>query len=477
MQPKKLITLFLAVILTCFLAVAIFAVEDDPLTMAVEVSSSTAISTKPDICVKAGDEIKVKITVETTPENVSYYQFRIAYDAKAFAPKMVNGDVVSTSGAAANGETLVVTVDQKTEGVLNVYAFGDKGLLTKGELISVTFVAKDGFDSVDGAIGFKFNNVGFYTKSNKTITNIVVKDGAKVQLHSFGNPAVVQGNCVTEGTTTYTCSKCNYKVVLSSGAVSGHKFDAQKVDAKYLKSAATCTAKAVYFKSCSVCGEKGTETFENGDVLAHTYTAQKAEAKYLKTAATCTAKAVYFKACSACGVASATDTFESGEKLAHKFDKETATDAYKATDATCTAKATYYKSCSVCGEKGTATFESGDLAAHAPEDLIKIEAVAPTCTETGLTEGEKCTKCGATTVEQTTVEAKGHVAGEWVVETEPKIGKEGKQYKACTVCSSIVEEEAIPAKSALPIILIIVAVVVVGGGVGVFFVLKNKKEN
>ena len=39
---------------------------------------------------------------------------------------------------------------------------------------------------------------------------------------------------------------------------------------KYLKSAATCTEKAVYYYSCS-CGEKGTETFESGDVLAHSW--------------------------------------------------------------------------------------------------------------------------------------------------------------------------------------------------------------
>ena len=39
------------------------------------------------------------------------------------------------------------------------------------------------------------------------------------------------------------------------------------MDAKYLKSAATCTAKAVYYNSCTFCGEKGTETFETGNVL------------------------------------------------------------------------------------------------------------------------------------------------------------------------------------------------------------------
>ncbi len=45
----------------------------------------------------------------------------------------------------------------------------------------------------------------------------------------------------------------------------------QKVTAvKYLSNAASCTAPAKYFYSCT-CGEKGTKTFTQGDVLAHTY--------------------------------------------------------------------------------------------------------------------------------------------------------------------------------------------------------------
>ena len=55
-----------------------------------------------------------------------------------------------------------------------------------------------------------------------------------------------------------------------------HDFTAETVDAKYLKSAATCTAKAVYYKSCTVCGlsSKGTAdeaTFFSGNVLGHNW--------------------------------------------------------------------------------------------------------------------------------------------------------------------------------------------------------------
>lgn len=44
-----------------------------------------------------------------------------------------------------------------------------------------------------------------------------------------------------------------------------------KEDTTYLKSEATCTSPAVYYKSCAICGEKGTETFEVGDAPSHNY--------------------------------------------------------------------------------------------------------------------------------------------------------------------------------------------------------------
>ncbi len=54
--------------------------------------------------------------------------------------------------------------------------------------------------------------------------------------------------------------------------------------------------------------------------------------------------------------------------------------------------------CNLCGETRQTT--------HTVEIL---EAVAPTCTETGLTEGSVCSVCGEVIAAQTTVNAKGHV--------------------------------------------------------------------
>lgn len=50
-----------------------------------------------------------------------------------------------------------------------------------------------------------------------------------------------------------------------------HVFDKKVAENKYLKSEATCTAKAVYYLSCE-CGEKGEQTFESGAALGHSFT-------------------------------------------------------------------------------------------------------------------------------------------------------------------------------------------------------------
>ena len=161
-----------------------------------------------------------------------------------------------------------------------------------------------------------------------------------------------------------------------------HDFTVETVDAKYLKSAATCTEKAVYYKSCAVCGlsSEGTAdeaTFFSGNALDHDWGAWtqnsdekthtricKRDTSHTETenchggTATCTAKAV----CTVCGG-------EYGEMAAHSFTAEKAEAQYLKSAATCTEKAIYYKSCAVCGlsSEGTAdeaTFFSGNALDH-----------------------------------------------------------------------------------------------------------------
>ena len=180
---------------------------------------------------------------------------------------------------------------------------------------------------------------------------------------------------------------CTHKAVCTVcdgeyGEMAAHSFTAEKAEEQYLKSAATCTEKAVYYKSCAVCGlsSKGTAdeaTFFSGNALDHDWGAWtqnsdekthtricKRDTSHTETenchggTATCTEKAI----CEDCNAAY-------GELAAHDFTAETAEEQYLKSAATCTEKAVYYKSCAACGlsSKGTdgeATFEAGKPLGH-----------------------------------------------------------------------------------------------------------------
>lgn len=64
------------------------------------------------------------------------------------------------------------------------------------------------------------------------------------------------------------CTVCGY--VIQPQLSHTHNFNQEKAEEAYLQKAATCTASAVYYKSC-VCGEKGEETFTAGEPLGHTW--------------------------------------------------------------------------------------------------------------------------------------------------------------------------------------------------------------
>ena len=160
----------------------------------------------------------------------------------------------------------------------------------------------------------------------------------------------------------------------------------ETVEETYLKSAATCTAKAVYYKSCS-CGEVSDETFESGEPLGHAY-AENANEETLKSAATCTSAAVYYESCSVCGE-KGTGTFTTGKPLDHTY-VEKAIDSALKSEATCTSPAVYYKSCSVCGENSSECFEVGVTVAHA---IVHHPAKDATNDEDGNVEYWSCSEC------------------------------------------------------------------------------------
>ena len=200
------------------------------------------------------------------------------------------------------------------------------------------------------------------------------------------------------GTATCTeqavCDHCGQPY----GALKAHSFTAEKAEEMYLKTAATCTEKAVYYKSCAVCGtsSKGTAdeaTFVSGKPLSHdwgawtpdgegthkrvcTHDASHVETDGCTYGDWSTNQDSHWKTCTVCGGEAERikhadpdcnhfcDTC--GIKMTeHDFTGETAITALLYKEANCLSPALYYKSCKICmlSAKGTAseaTFAAGE---------------------------------------------------------------------------------------------------------------------
>ena len=177
-----------------------------------------------------------------------------------------------------------------------------------------------------------------------------------------------------------------------------HDFTAETVDAKYLKSAATCTEKAVYYKSCAVCGlsSEGTAdeaTFFSGNVMDHDWGAwtqnsdEKTHTRICKrdTSHTETENCIDANKDHKCDICDYIISECADDNKDHKCDycgkKLTEHTGGK---ATCTEKAV----CEVCGKA------YGEFDANNHSDLKHIDAKAATKDAEGNIEYWYCEGCG-----------------------------------------------------------------------------------
>ena len=178
----------------------------------------------------------------------------------------------------------------------------------------------------------------------------------------------------------------------------------------------------------------------------HSFTAEVAEEQYLKSGATCTEQAEYYKSCSVCGLSSAGTvdeaTFESGEPLDHDFGawtsngngthtrvcsrdaSHTETDNCSGGTASCTKKAV----CEVC----KAEYGEKDPEHHA--EGCELEWVV---TETE--HEQKYSLCGKVTIAK-----EKHTFGDWTVAQRPTSNRDGEKERICQICQ-YKETKTIPA--------------------------------
>ena len=258
--------------------------------------------------------------------------------------------------------------------------------------------------------------------------------------HSLTSRVETAATCTTAGTRRYTCTDCSYTYTTSISALdhdwsdkwttdgSSHWHECSRCDeindkANHSGGTATCIKKAV----CSVC------RVEYGDFADHVYV-ESAEEQYLVSAATCTAKAVYYKSCSVCGEAGK-ETFEYGDPLGHEYGEPAWTwNSYTSATATftCTRNG--------CGDKQTVTASGSSITS--------VVTTPAECEKEGLkTYTAKVTFGGEEYTDTTTekLEALGHTEGEAVRENEVPasciVAGSYDEVVYCSVCGDELSRE------------------------------------
>ena len=231
----------------------------------------------------------------------------------------------------------------------------------------------------------------------------------KAHTHSGGN-TTCQKKAVCDG--------CGQEY----GELGNHKFT-ETVSKMYLKSAATCQSPAVYYKSCLVCDEKSSETFEYGEKdfsnhIGNTYLVGQKEA-------TCYAEGYTGDTyCSTCN---------------HEIERGTsiAKNAHNPASVWTTDETDHWKECQTVGcgniidkahhSGGEATcvnkaicevckIEYGDVDATNHKNTEIRGTTDPTCCEAGYTGDKWCTDCNTKIESGSEISSTGNhtdVDGKW----------------------------------------------------------------
>lgn len=208
------------------------------------------------------------------------------------------------------------------------------------------------------------------------------------------------------GGTKYTCDE----VKIGDLPIRQHKFDEATWDSDEYHHYHEC----VYNNCNQISSRPGRieHTFVYGEVTKEP---------------TCTKPGSQNRTCSVCGY--------NGTAVLPSTDHQWGV-AEVTKEPTCTEAGMKTFHCMVKGCKGYKTQEIDKLG----HDIVIDEAVAATCTSTGLTEGSHCDRCKATIKAQETIEMLPHSWDEGVVTLEPTCVAEGKQVFTCQSCGATREE-------------------------------------
>lgn len=298
------------------------------------------------------------------------------------------------------------------------------GVTTENTLAANAFVRIAQASNAEWAVPSNFtyenDSTGIFTKTSNYTTYLVACK------HNYNTSWLSD-----DSYHWHKCSNCD-----EIETKTAHDYNQEIASESYLKTAATCTSKAVYYKSCA-CGEAGTDTFEYGNVLGHNFGVPT----YNWNGTSCTAKricshnssheetetvnatvtSVQEATCTSDEMSTYTATFnntaftnqteilKTGNALGHQYKKN-----YDASEhwnecercsnvqgkvqhnfgewdidnaATCTVDGSRHRNCEDC------SYIERETITKLGHKLTKVDAVSPTCTAAGNIEYYTCSNC------------------------------------------------------------------------------------
>ena len=432
---RKILTLLIVAVLAVSVMVpAAFAAGTTPAI------SGTTVETQPGQTVSVSFSLSPVTTLAT-------FQVKLGFNSDVLTLKNISGNGMVAPNYAT-GEFNVISVTDYEAGALFVAQFevaadakpGDYTVTATPVLFALADRTKFDVSAGSGLVVIPCNHVPGAAATCTTAQTCTICGAELVgELgHDFTEVVAnkVPATCTTDGKEAVMgCTRCDEEQ-------GGEPIEALK------------HAYGTASYNWSADGKSCTATRTCANDASHVETASATVTSAVTTPATCTVKGTttYTATFAEDWAATQTKDVQDIPVLDHTYDQKVVEDKFKKSDATCTAKAVYYFSCS-CGEKGTATFETGDLKAHTPgaaatcttaqictvcqkelaaklgHDLKDTAYKAPTCEGEGVEDGKECTRCDYVEGKKV-IPALGHDY-EGVVTKEPTCEDKGVKTYTC----------------------------------------------
>ncbi len=286
MQYKRILMSCLIVILIlCTSMVAIGAADQTaPLELAVEVSSSTAVSEEPFV-LEAGDSIEVSISIDSNP-GVKAFELWLKYDPAALTLVKKDGEVDFTLGSV--GKDLDLVVRERAADIVQFAAFPENELTATGKIATIKFTVKEGYH---GTLSLALVRTELMSSGFDLYDVKVTNKAETLHVHKFtAAPTVKEASCTEAATSTYKCDSCKEDVVVTTAPALGHDYSTEWT----VDTAPTCTTEGSKSHHCTRCVDKADVTVV--PVVDHTYTDWTIEKE-----ATCTEAGSKHHLCTVCG--------------------------------------------------------------------------------------------------------------------------------------------------------------------------------